>query len=133
MNFKVLGTTQDITSCDCCGRINLNKTVALEIEGVLKFMGTTCAANAVEANKVDVARLANHADTERKQEFANFMSKVMENHDAMIARAPALSDVGFAARMKWIREQPENQAVKNRKTSWLTLMMATVGSWAVQQ
>jgi hypothetical protein len=46
--FKVLGTTDERTSCDCCGRANLKATVALEdIEtGDIVYFGSACGARA---------------------------------------------------------------------------------------
>jgi hypothetical protein len=50
--YRILGTTDDVTTCDCCGRENLKKTVALaaldadgnEIGTV--YYGVDCAAKA---------------------------------------------------------------------------------------
>lgn len=44
---KVLGITDERTTCDCCGKSNLKRTVALELEnGQTVYYGTTCAMNA---------------------------------------------------------------------------------------
>jgi hypothetical protein len=43
----VLGTTGDITTCECCGKSELKKTVALEVDGEVQYYGTTCAGNAL--------------------------------------------------------------------------------------
>lgn len=47
--FKVLGSGDDITVCDCCGRKNLKITVALENDatGEQVRYGRDCAAAAV--------------------------------------------------------------------------------------
>jgi hypothetical protein len=47
--FKVLGSGDDVTVCDCCGRKNLKLTVALENEatGEQVRYGRDCAAAAV--------------------------------------------------------------------------------------
>ena len=45
--IKVLGITDERTTCDCCGKSNLKRTVALELEnGTISYYGTTCATNA---------------------------------------------------------------------------------------
>ena len=45
--MKILGTTDENTTCDKCGKTNLKGTVALETgEGIVHY-GTTCAAKAV--------------------------------------------------------------------------------------
>lgn len=44
---KVLGTTEDRTECDNCGKTNLKQTVALELENnQIVYFGTTCASKA---------------------------------------------------------------------------------------
>ncbi|MDY0215236.1 MAG: hypothetical protein RBS24_06985 [Bacilli bacterium] len=50
--WKVLGTTEDKTVCECCGKQNLKKTVALENEaGEIKYMGVDCASKAMIGKK----------------------------------------------------------------------------------
>ena len=50
--MKVLGITDSVSTCDCCGRSGLKRTVALESEtkGTV-YYGTGCAAMAVRGNK----------------------------------------------------------------------------------
>ena len=44
--MKILGLTDAVNTCDCCGRKNLKRTVAIEAEsGDLMHFGTTCASN----------------------------------------------------------------------------------------
>jgi hypothetical protein len=52
MSFKFLGITDEITSCDCCGKTNLKKTVVLENEsGNVVYYGVDCASQAITGNK----------------------------------------------------------------------------------
>jgi len=45
---KILGTSGDITSCECCGKSNLKKTVVIEFDqDGIKHYGTSCAARAL--------------------------------------------------------------------------------------
>lgn len=48
-SVKLLGISDDVTTCDCCGRTGLKRTVAMEIgDGSLPvYYGTSCAANAL--------------------------------------------------------------------------------------
>lgn len=64
--IKVLGITNDFNKCDCCGKENLSKTVAiLDIEmGVVMHFGTTCAAM---ADKYDTLEAAAEAKKEIKK------------------------------------------------------------------
>lgn len=41
--MKVLGITDSVNTCDCCGKKNLARTVAIDIDGEVVYYGTTCA------------------------------------------------------------------------------------------
>jgi hypothetical protein len=54
--MKVLGISDEVTTCECCGRTNLKKTVALDNgNGVVRY-GTECAARAMGRGKADVEK-----------------------------------------------------------------------------
>ena len=43
-----LGTTEEVTQCDCCGKANLKKTVVFESEyGEILYYGVVCASKVV--------------------------------------------------------------------------------------
>lgn len=41
---KILGINDDVTTCECCGRAGLKKTVVLDMDGSQVHYGTQCAA-----------------------------------------------------------------------------------------
>ncbi len=47
--FSVLGISDSRTTCDCCGKTNLKRTVALQqlADGSTVYYGTQCAADAM--------------------------------------------------------------------------------------
>lgn len=51
--YRILGTSDDVTVCECCGRSDLKSTVvlaALDAGGVVAaetYYGSSCAAKAV--------------------------------------------------------------------------------------
>ena len=49
--FKILGITDDVTTCDCCGKTNLKKTVVLDNGSETVFYGVDCAATALRGTK----------------------------------------------------------------------------------
>lgn len=68
-NFKIMGTVGDVTSCDCCHRRGLRKTVALlpldadgMEDGEVTYYGTGCAATALRTSSYAVRRAARNAD-----------------------------------------------------------------------
>lgn len=67
--YRVKGTTDDITTCDCCGRTNLKKTVILamlDADGNQEdqtYYGTACAAKATAQTSTAIRNAAASADT----------------------------------------------------------------------
>ena len=50
-NAKLLGSGDEQTTCDCCGKQNLKLTVALEIDGAVVRFGRDCAGRALLGSK----------------------------------------------------------------------------------
>lgn len=48
---KILGITDEVTVCGCCGKSNLKKTVALDFDGDVRYYGTDCAAKTLLGKK----------------------------------------------------------------------------------
>jgi hypothetical protein len=70
--FRILGITDNINSCDCCGKQNLQKTVAIENceTGETGHFGTTCAMQPSKCfgfEKSEMARAL--SDYKREQEI----------------------------------------------------------------
>lgn len=66
---RFLGTTDDVTNCDCCGRTGLKSTVALLVgEDALEpvYYGVTCAAKALGMRAPEVRKAAKAADDARE-------------------------------------------------------------------
>lgn len=69
--MKILGFTEDVTSCDCCGKVELKGTYVMEDENLnIFYYGTTCGAKSAnysvkEFNSyVKKIELINKIDTE---------------------------------------------------------------------
>lgn len=56
--FTILGTCDNVTTCECCGRSDLKRTVALDDGHGTTYYGTTCAARATKRSAGFVARKA---------------------------------------------------------------------------
>lgn len=39
----IIGYTDSITECECCGKSNLKGTFCVEIDGIERYFGSTCA------------------------------------------------------------------------------------------
>jgi len=75
MKFRVRGTTDDVTTCDCCGRQNLKATVVMEVldadgngTGQMYYLGRDCAAKASGWTQREVMRRAREADDEAERQ-----------------------------------------------------------------
>lgn len=67
-NVTFLGTSDEVNTCDCCGRKDLKSTVALETEeGQTVFFGVVCAANALKRTAKEVKSEAKKADEAKRQ------------------------------------------------------------------
>ncbi len=44
--ITILGISEEVTTCDCCGRSHLKRTVALKTDGGVVHYGCDCAAKA---------------------------------------------------------------------------------------
>lgn len=58
MTFTVLGTCDNVTTCDCCGRADLKRTVALDDGEGVTYYGTACASKATKRSAGYVTRKA---------------------------------------------------------------------------
>lgn len=63
--IKVIGVSMSVTTCECCGKEDLAKTIKLEDleSGLVMHFGSTCA---YKANKFDTAAAAAKAEKEVK-------------------------------------------------------------------
>jgi hypothetical protein len=67
--IQVIGISMNVTTCECCGKQDLSKTVKIQDleSGLIMHFGTTCAA---KANKYDNAAAAAKAEKEVKNVIA---------------------------------------------------------------
>jgi len=107
--YRVLGTTDDVTTCECCGRKDLKGTVALQwtvdgaAMGLPVFYGCVCAARAVNRPAKEIKAAAKTADDEKAAHVARatrrlYAAQMAACETAVNARADA---EGIAARLPW--------------------------------
>jgi hypothetical protein len=62
MEATILGITDDVTVCECCGRDDLKRTVAISFDGAAAvYYGTTCAARSIKTTAADIRASARRA------------------------------------------------------------------------
>ena len=84
--FTIQGITDERDSCDCCGKSNLKRTVALadaDDGGEVVFFGTTCAARAMKIPAAEVRKGARNAQREKDQAAAVARSKAAAAAEAV--------------------------------------------------
>lgn len=77
--FTLLGVTDEVTVCDCCGKRNLKVTVALETEGgdILHY-GRDCAGAALYGRKSRKNGAAAYDQARMVQRCRDILPKVLE-------------------------------------------------------
>ena len=83
--YTFLGTTDEVTTCDCCGKADLKMTVAIMDDegGEALYFGTSCAARALKIGIKEVkagTAAADRAKAEAKR------AEVAAKHEAEMAR-----------------------------------------------
>ena len=98
-DVKFLGTSDEVNTCECCGRVNLKSTVALSIdESDAVYFGVTCAALALKLKVADVKKGTAAADrakaeAEAKERDAKHQAYMAEWTAFLRANAPAGHDI----------------------------------------
>jgi hypothetical protein len=81
-NYRIIGATDDVTDCQCCGRAGLKRTIALIVldadgnDDTITYYGTACAARAMGRkttavrNEADTAQSRINADTAQRAALA---------------------------------------------------------------
>ena len=84
LRYKFLGTTDEITACECCGKMDLKQTVGIEDldTGEQLHFGTTCAARALKLQVTEVKRGTKAADDERYRQEAAARRVIAEAESA---------------------------------------------------
>lgn len=65
--YKVLGTTDDVTECGICGKIELKGTMVLDLDGEIIYAGFTCGARLAGKPVRELRTAAARADRARVQ------------------------------------------------------------------
>ena len=107
-NLKIVGVTADVSTCDCCGREDLKRAVALENgDGAVVYFGTSCAAQALQWTDKAVTAAAKKAHAEALE--------------AAAAARRVQADLEFAAWRNWLGARTGGTDI--------VAMVAQLGGW----
>ena len=59
----ILGTDDTVTTCDCCGKKNLKKTVIVDIDGEVLHYGSVCATRWTGLSSKEIKKAINERHT----------------------------------------------------------------------
>lgn len=81
--YKILGITNDVTTCECCGRSDLKATVVIGNEdgSVFGYFGCSCAKNYVAGSAKNIEQNARYIDrmrTEIQRDIDAAIERVMQ-------------------------------------------------------
>jgi len=55
-NFKIIGFTDKVNECDCCGKTELKGTYCISIDGNEFYYGSTCASNTINVSTDEIKK-----------------------------------------------------------------------------
>lgn len=97
MNVELLHTTADVTTCDCCGRDGLKRTVKIAVDGKVRYFGTGCAARTYAAQWATEAELVKAAKAaDKAQAAAGLAAQVQATEAARVTQDAAARARGYA-------------------------------------
>jgi hypothetical protein len=115
--YRVLGTSDDVTTCELCGRAELKSTVALQpldpdggADGEAVYFGSDCAARAAGWTQKDVRKAAGAADrarAEAERQRRNAIDCHVSNDRAVQQARAAVSTVDMRIPWSERRRSPE--------------------------
>lgn len=96
---KIIGITDEVGTCDCCGRTDLKRTVMLLIGQAesIAYYGCACAAKAMgrrTAKSVEKLAVAAQAIADHKAETKAFYAAFLSDEVRMLAAFKASVDAG---------------------------------------
>lgn len=108
---QIKGITDEVTTCDCCGRPGLKKTIILVDDGCVSYFGSECAARALgRRRKADVEKIAAKAQAvvDQKEATRKFYAEFLAD-DARL-KAAFDSAVGFVGSFRQFVEKIQADA-----------------------
>jgi hypothetical protein len=95
--MKFLGATEDITTCDLCGKQNLKRTIVIEMaDGGIVHYGCDCAAKSLKAAGVAVKT----ADVDTVASMMMMVERLLKTSDLKVVAAAVWNKFGYLNEVK---------------------------------
>ena len=75
---KILGSSDEVTTCECCGKMNLKKTVVIDNGSGIIHFGVNCAAKVTGMKSAAIDTEANVKDTISEMKSNGFSDEQIE-------------------------------------------------------
>ena len=63
--FKIIGFTDKVNECDCCGKTELKGTYCISIDGNEFYYGSTCASNTINVSSDEIKKEVKKIELEK--------------------------------------------------------------------
>ena len=118
--YNLLGTTDEVNSCDCCGRKNLKETVCFEVAdtGELVYFGVVCAARMRNLKAQDIKEQIKQTaveNTNKALQFAQNHPLISEFHRLWSISNAVVRD--FSKPASVFQNHPDRVAFRQVETS----------------
>jgi ribosome-binding protein aMBF1 (putative translation factor) len=86
MTLKIIGFTDSVTECECCGKSELKGTYCIEIDGVELYYGSTCAFKSHGISKEEQKEMKDKFTREQKNKalYEMYIAPLVEYRDALL-------------------------------------------------
>jgi hypothetical protein len=108
--YRNLGFTEEVTACDCCGKVDLKGTYAIEniITGDIMYFGCVCAANKMNWSKKEFVTKYK-AEEKQQSDMAQSeyrKSEEMKAYNNWVANLPDTdTDKGWEERISLLKTE----------------------------
>jgi hypothetical protein len=73
--FKIIGFTDKVNECDCCGKTDLKGTYAIDVDGQEMYYGSVCAANTIGVDTKAIKKAVSQIKTIENIDLAMSQAK----------------------------------------------------------
>ena len=94
--FKIAGITDEVTTCGCCGKTNLKKTVVFETENGYVYMGTDCAGMVMFGSK----KAKNTKNATEEAQAVQYAKNLLKTYPADKVLAAVWNRYGFSGQIR---------------------------------
>jgi hypothetical protein len=82
--YRIVGISDEVITCECCGRDNLKKTiVVMDLEGNERYFGSNCASKYLKVKSKEVNERVRELEVAKKQkekELKEEINKFINSH-----------------------------------------------------